>query len=131
MKKVFVLLFCIITLTSCFSEDKAIVKDKVVVKKIEEKFWVLTKYIKADITDIESKNLENILEERKEKLVEIKGMIEKSSKETKDETYEKIIEIRKWIFDKISIYVPEEKIQTYKRYNEKINFMIKNQLDNK
>jgi hypothetical protein len=91
----------------------------------------LTKYIKADITDNESEQLQEIIEERKEKLVEIKDMMEDSVKDNKDEIYTKIIEIRKSLFDKISIYVPEEKMQSFRRYNEKLNFMIKNKLDNK
>lgn len=134
MKKIFLLLFCLIILTSCFSKDNTISEvseEKVEIEETEERFWVLTKYIKADIVDSESTQLQKILDDRKEKLVEIKIMLETATKDDKDEIYEKIINTRKALFDEISIYVPEEKMQSFTRYNDKLNLMIKNKLDNK
>ena len=136
MKKIFVLLFCILFLSSCLwgntnNNNKKTEAKKVEIEKADENFWVLTKYIKIDITDNESRNLNDIMDERRKELVEIKSMIEESNSENKDEIYEKIIEKRKVISSKISIYIPKEKMQSFTRYNEKVNFMIKNKLDNK
>ncbi len=134
MKKILIILCIFISISSCtYKENK---EDKKEDKKIQnikkqEKFWILTKYIKLDITDEESSKLQKIIKQRNKTLIEIKDMMETSTKENKDETYKKISSKRNEIFSKILVYVAEEKKQSFERYYEKINTMIKNKLYNK
>lgn len=134
MKKILLLVVMGILLVSCWIKDKQTVENKneekkVQEKKLEEKFWGLTIYIKADITDKETKSLQDILEQRKTRLTEIKEMIENATKETKDETYNKIVEMRKNCMNRILPYVSESKKDSFKKYCEKTNFHIKKKLD--
>ena len=136
MKKLLVLLVALLLVTSCTTkteknnEVKIKIKE-VKTKKVEQKFGDLTKYIKVDITDDESKKLSSILEQRKERQAEVKKMIEKATKENKDKVYTSIVEKRKICANRISIYVSEKNISKFKKYCEKVNIQIKKKLDNK
>jgi len=71
------------------------------------------------------------LEERKGRQTEVKKMIEEATKENKDEIYTSIVEKRKICSDRISVYVSEDNISSFKKYCEKVNFQIKKKLDSK
>jgi DNA-directed RNA polymerase beta' subunit len=142
MKKLLVLLSVLVLITSCgmkteetnkgnISNKKIEEKVEEKTEKIEEKFGDLTKYIKVDITDIESKRVSDILKERKTKQVEIKKMIENSTKENKGKLYKQIVEKRKIYKDKISVYISKSKISSFEKYHERVNIMIKKKLDKK
>jgi hypothetical protein len=145
MKKLLVLLSVLVLITSCGMKTEETNKGNISNKKIEEKveekiekterieekFGDLTKYIKVDITDIESKRVSDILKERKTKQVEIKKMIENSTKENKGKLYKQIVEKRKIYKDKISVYISKSKISSFEKYHERVNIMIKKKLDKK
>ena len=130
MRKILVLFVMAILLVSCGekAEQKQEVK-KQEVKKQEQKFGELTIYVKADITDEETEKLKEILEQRKQRQEEIKKMIEEATAENKDETYNKIVEMRKTCMGRIIPYVAENKVDSFKKYCEKTNFYIKKKLD--
>jgi hypothetical protein len=134
-KKILILSFCFISLTSCFKEIVNTPNEKTEIKKIEENpkeiFGSLSKYIKENITDSETSFLELILKERIELHSDIKEILDSSIVEKKDEIYISIVSKRKNLNQRISKYIPEERVQSFKKYNDKINLMIKNKLDNK
>jgi hypothetical protein len=79
-------------------------------KTPEEKYGKLAKFIREDLNLQEEKELQTILEDRKEKIKEIKEILIKAKKEGNFE--EKILEvekIREEITNKILAYVKEEK----------------------
>ncbi len=134
MKKLLVLFIMSILVVSCGennSETKVKTESKKIEIKVEKKYGDLTDYIKSDITDTESKELLEILEQRKERQTEVKKMIEEATAETKDEIYNSIVEKRKICSERISKYVSEAKISSFKKYCEKANFEIKKTLDKK
>ena len=131
VKKILTLLIVLLLVVSCWEKTEKDNETKTETKKIEQKFGDLTKYIKVDITDTESKELSKILEERKGRQTEVKKMIEEATKENKDEIYTSIVEKRKICSDRISVYVSEDNISSFKKYCEKVNFQIKKKLDSK
>ena len=131
VKKILTLLIVLLLVVSCWEKTEKDNETKTETKKIEQKFGDLTKYIKVDITDAESKELSKILEERKGRQTEVKKMIEEATKENKDEIYTSIVEKRKICSDRISVYVSEDNISSFKKYCEKVNFQIKKKLDSK
>ena len=132
MKKLLVLFIASLLIVSCWENNSENKNDnKKVEVKIEKKYSDVTDFIKSDITDIESKELLAILEDRKERQAEIKKLIQESTIENKDETYNSIVEKRKICTARILPFVSETKINSFKRYCENFNFQIKKTLDKK
>ena len=132
MKKLLVLLIASLLIVSCGENNTENKNDNNKVEvKIEKKYWDVTDFIKSDITDVESKELLKILEERKLIQAEIKIMIEEATAETKDEVYNSIVEKRKICSTRILSFVSDTKISFFKKFCEKTNFHIKKTLDKK
>ena len=85
MKKVIIISILAILLTSCGIkndnntvnkiEDKPQIHTILKPKTSEEKYWVLAKFIKKDLSLQEDKDLQEILKERKQKISEIRKML--------------------------------------------------------
>ena len=130
MKKILTLLTVLILVASCWAKTENNTDNKKTEQKVE-KYSDITKYIKSDITDEESKELLEILEQRVERQSEVKGLIEASTKETSEEIYLEIVEKRKICAGRISPYVSEDQMSSFLKYCEKMNFQIKKTLDSK
>ena len=105
-KKFFIILIMLLLLTSCNTNNKDDTKGaKHNIKQIDNKFGDLTKYIKPNITDNESKKLQDILSKRKEKQAEIKKMLETATKDNKDMIYKKVVDLRAEYIKDIILYV--------------------------
>ena len=134
MKKILTLVILSLLLVSCgekIENTKIETQKEKNEKVVAQKFADLTKYIKGNITDEESEKLSEILKQRVERQAEIKKLIEDATKETANETYEKIVEKRKICVGRISPFIDEVQKSSFLRYCEKINFSIKKKLDSK
>ena len=133
MKKILVITLLSLLLVSCGTKTKEAKIESQKEKNQEvmkQKFQDLTKYIKTDITDDETEKLLSILDDRTKKIAEQKVLIASATKENKDEVYKKIQKIRQDYINKITPYVSDLHMASFKKYFVKIDYSIKKKLDN-
>ena len=135
MKKAIIITILVTSLVSCGVkndtkpvnnlENKKQIHTVLKPKTSEQKYWVLAKFIKKDLSSEDEKALLKVLEERKQKISEIRKTLQKAKKDWNFE--EKMLEvekIRKDIKERILPYVAEDKKdlfnETCDKWNEKL-----------
>jgi len=137
MKKVIVLTALIILLASCNTkndgndltnnvENKPQIHTVLKPKTPEQKYWVLAKYIKKDLTLKEDQELQNLLKQRRELILRIKKELIEANKQWLFE--EKMLEVEKQreeMMNKILPYVSEDKKEDFKESCKKWNDLLR------
>jgi len=137
MKKVIVLTALIILLASCNTkndgndltnnvENKPQIHTVLKPKTPEQKYWVLAKYIKKDLTLKEDQELQKLLKQRRELILRIKKELIEANKQWLFE--EKMLEVEKQreeMMNKILPYVSEDKKEDFKESCKKWNDLLR------
>ena len=136
MKKVIVLTALITLLASCGTknddektvnnlENKPQIHTVLKPKTPEQKYWALAKFIKTDLSLKEDKALQEILEQRKQRISQIKEILLKAQKEWNfEEKMQEVEKMRETCKNRILPYVAEDKKELFNKtcdsWNDKL-----------